>query len=122
MSIDLKNIAKTALQKSEKAGAKEVEVYLGTNRELTCNIRDGRADSVKQADGRGLGLRVFIDGRSALVYTSDFRTDALGSLAERAVALARNAPADPANLIATPAKISDVELDLYDPAVASLTP
>jgi PmbA protein len=120
MSLDLMNVAKTALQQAKKAGAGEAEVYLGQNRELTVNVRDYRADSVKQADGRGLGLRVFLQGRAALVYTSDFRPDALTSLAERAVALAKNAPADPANVIAEPASLAG-KADLYDPAVAALT-
>lgn len=122
MSQELMNVAKTALQRAGKAGAGQSEVYLGRNRELTVNVRDGRADSVKQADGRGLGLRVFVEGRSALVYTSDFRPDALGSLAERAVALAKNAPADPANVIAEPEAAPHPALDLHDPAVAALTP
>lgn len=122
MSNDLKNVARLALQRAKKSGATEAEVYLGRNRELTVNVRDGRADSVKQADGRGLGLRVFVDGRAALVYTSDFRPDALASLAERAVALARSAPADPANVISAPAAVADVKLELHDPAVAALTP
>lgn len=122
MANDLKSVAKLALQRAEKAGAKEADVYMGQNRELTVNIRDGRADSVKQADGRGLGLRVFIDGKPALVYTSDFRPDALTSLAERAVALAKQAPADAANVIAPPAPLPAANLELYDPAVAKMTP
>lgn len=122
MSNHLQNVAKTALQAARKAGAPEAEVYLGRNRELTVNVRDGRADSVKQADGRGLGLRVLLEGKTALVYTSDFRPDALGSLAERAVALARHAPADPGNLIARPAPLPQATLELHDPAVAALTP
>ena len=121
MSLDLMNVAKTALSGATKAGAKDAEVYLLRNRELTVNVRDYRADAVKQADGRGLGLRVFIDGRTALVYTSDFRNDALASLAERAVAMAKSAPADPANVISDPAPAAD-KTDLYDPAVAELTP
>lgn len=122
MSLDPMAVAKTALQRAKRAGAKQAEVYVGRNRELTVNVRDGRADSVKQADGSGLGLRVFLDGRAALVYTTDFRPDALGSLAERAVALARQAPADPANVIAPAEPLPEVALELHDPAVAALTP
>jgi PmbA protein len=122
MAHDPTAVAKTALQRATKAGAKQAEVFIGRNRELTVNVRDGRADSVKQADGSGLGLRVFVDGRAALVYTTDFRPDALASLAERAVALAKQAPADPANQIAPDAIAKLPSLELHDPAVASLTP
>jgi PmbA protein len=122
MSQDLMNVAKTALQKAKQAGADQAEAYLGRNRELTVNVRDGRAESVKQADGRGLGLRVIVGGRPALVYTSDFRPDALASLAERAVTLAKNAPPDPSNVLAAPAPLAAGDLELHDPQVASLTP
>lgn len=122
MSQDLMNVAKTALQKASQAGAAQAEAFLGSNRELTVNVRDGRAESVKQADGRGLGLRVIVGGRPALVYTSDFRPDALASLAEKAVTLAKNAPDDPSNVLAAPAPLVAGDLQLHDPAVAALTP
>jgi len=119
---DPKEVAKLALQRATKAGATEAEVFLQTNRELTVNVRDGRAESVKQADSRGLGLRVMKEGKSALVYTSDFRPEAIGSLAERAVALAQYAPPDPANVIAAPASTPRPALELHDPAVDQLAP
>jgi PmbA protein len=122
MANDPKQVTAAALQAARKSGAQEAEAFLVTNRELTVNIRDGRAESVKQADARGLGLRVLVDGKTALVYTSDFRTDALGTLAERAVALAKGSVADPANVFAEPAQASGTSFELYDPAVAALKP
>ena len=41
-----------------------------------------------------MGLRVFVGARSASVSTSDLSADALGTLVERAVAMAREAPED----------------------------
>jgi PmbA protein len=122
MSNDAKQTIGAALSRATKAGAKQAEAFLVTNRELTVNIRDGRAESVKQADARGLGLRVIVDGKAGLVYTSDFRTDALATLAERAVTLAKNAEPDPANLLAGPAEAAAAALELHDTAVAALAP
>lgn len=121
MSQDLKQVTGAALQQATKAGAKEAEAFLVTNRELTVNIRDGRAESVKQADARGLGLRVMVDGKTALVYTSDFRSDAIASLAQRAVTMAKSSVPDPANVLADAAG-APAKLEIYDPAVAALTP
>lgn len=121
MSVRPKEIAGVALKSAKSAGAAEAEAFIVTNRELTVGIRDGRAESVKQSDARGMGLRVIVDGKVALVYTSDFRSDAIASLAERAVAMAKRSEADPANVIADPAQ-GPSGLETHDPAIASLTP
>jgi len=122
VSMKQQDVAKQALQYAKRAGAAEAEAFLQTNRELNVNVRDGRVESVKQADSRGLGLRVLVDGKMALVYTSDFRPDAMKTLAERAVALARNSEPDPANAFATRDGAPAAKLDLHDPAVAALAP
>mgnify|MGYP003694048003 CR=1 FL=1 len=121
MSIQPKEVAKAALASAKKSGATEAEAFIVSNRELNVGIRDGRAESVKQSDARGLGLRVIVDGKAALVYTSDFRPEAVATLAERAVALARHSESDPANRLADPAP-APAKLETFDPAVAALTP
>jgi PmbA protein len=122
MSNDPKQTTGAALKQATKAGAKEAEAFLVTNRELTVSIRDGRAESVKQADARGLGLRVLVDGKTALVYTSDFRPDAIATLAERAVALAKSSVADPSNVLADPVEADFMKLEIHDPAIVALMP
>lgn len=121
MSVSLPRVADDALSAAKKAGATEAEAFLQSNRELTVQVRDGSAESVKQADQRGLGLRVLVEGRAALVWTSDFRKDALDDLAERAVALARRSPPDDANALADPAPLT-APVELHDDAVAALGP
>jgi len=62
---------------------------------------------------------VFIGQRSANVASSDARAQTLGTMAERAVAMAREAPEDPHSGIAEASQLAtdtDVSaLDLYDP-------
>lgn len=118
---DPKQVTGLALKHAKSAGAEQAEAFLQTNRELTVNVRGGKAESVKQADSRGLGLRVVTGGKSALVYSSDFRPDAIRSLADRAVALAKSAPPDEGNVLATPADPAATGHELHDPAVAALT-
>ena len=122
MSRDTKKTVDRILRSATKAGATEAEAFLQSNRELAVEVRDGRAESVKQADSRGMGLRVIVDGRAALVWTSDFRPESLDALAERAVFLARSSPPDEANVLADPAPAPAIALELHDPAVAALGP
>jgi PmbA protein len=68
-------------------------------------------------------LRVFVDQKVALVYTSDLRSAALKELAERAVTLAKKSTADPFGGLpdTPPARAADdAALRLFDPAVLEL--
>jgi PmbA protein len=124
MPTNSKDIVTRALAEAKRAGASDAEVMLERNRVLSVQVRDGAAESVKQADRRGLGLRVFVDRKPALVYTSDFRPEALASLATKAVALAQYGVADPSNELASPAGAGAdaAALQLFDPAIAAMTP
>ena len=119
-----KDLVARALAEARRAGAAEAEVMLERTRLLSVQVRDGATESVKQADRRGLGLRVFVDRKPALVYTSDFRLDAIASLAAKAVALARYGESDASNELAAPAGApgNAAALQLFDPAIAAMTP
>lgn len=129
-SIDAKNLslqkaAEAAVGFALKAGAKEADTLVESGSQFRADVLAGAIENLKQAQTRGLGLRVFVDHRTALVYTSDLREAALRDLAGRAVELAKKAQADEfAGLPAAPPAISasDGALQVYDPAVAALTP
>lgn len=122
MSRDARKILSGVLKDAKRAGATDADAFLQTNRELSVQVRDGRIESVKQADSAGLGVRVFVNGSAALVYTSDFRPESLASLVDRAVVLARATPPDDANLLAEPDDGKLPDLATHDPAVAALGP
>ena len=122
MSRDTRKILSGVLRDAKQAGATDADAFYQSNRELSVEVRDGRVQSVKQADSSGLGVRVFLNGSAALVYTSDFREDALRSLVERAVVLAKSTPPDEANLLAAPSGGAEPKLEMQDPAVSALGP
>src|SRR3546814_19079031 len=51
-------------------------------------------EDVERSEGEDIGLRVFSGRRSATVSSSDMSEEALAKLAERALAMAREAPED----------------------------
>jgi PmbA protein len=96
-SKDLKKmtaVAERAVGLAIKAGAKQADALLDSGTEFRSDVLGGKVENLKQAQRRGLGLRVIVDGRVAIVYTSDFREDALRDLAARGVVLARQSGAD----------------------------
>jgi PmbA protein len=57
-------------------------------------MRLGQLEDVERSEGEEIGLRVFAGKRSATVSSSDMSDEALNRLAERALAMAREAPED----------------------------
>ena len=115
--------AERAVQAAMKAGAAQADALLESARLFRVDTNQGEIENLKQSDTRGLGLRVFVDHRTALVYTSDLRPQALVDLAAKAVALAKQSAQDPfAGLPDTPPGTSGTSesLGLFDPAIVTL--
>lgn len=79
---------------ARKAGADAADALYHGDRSTDVHVRLGKLESVDQSEGEEIGLRVFVGRRSASVSASDLAAESLASLAERAVAMAREAPED----------------------------
>lgn len=120
----LAQAAELAVAAATKAGAQQADALVESGSQFRVDIHQGNIENLKQAQSRGLGLRVFVDHKVALVYTSDLRPATLKDLALRAVTLAKKSTADPfAGLPeAPPARAADEgALQLFDPAVLELS-
>ena len=115
--------AEQAVAAAIKAGAQQSDALVESGSQFRVDVHQGNIENLKQSQTRGLGLRVFVDQKVALVYTSDLRANALKDLAARAVTLARKSTADPfAGLPDGPAAgaVDEASLHLFDPAVLEL--
>lgn len=119
MADDLK-LAEALLAAARRAGAEAADVLVVSATSLGVGVRDGRLEEAQRAEGRDLGLRVLMGRRQACVSASDDRAEALAQMAERAVAMAREAPEDPWCGLAEPAQLGTpadpAGLELADPA------
>jgi PmbA protein len=76
------------------AGADAADALYHGDRSTDVHVRLGALENVDQSEGEEIGLRVFFGQRSASVSASDLAPESLRTLAERAVAMAREAPED----------------------------
>ncbi|GMG81796.1 TldD/PmbA family protein [Paralimibaculum aggregatum] len=104
------------------AGAEAADVLLGRETALSIGVAGGALEEAERAESVDLGLRVLIGARQACVAASDTADGTLAEMAERAVAIAREAPEDPHCGLAAPeqlARIPDADaLELADPGPA----
>ncbi len=113
----LRDSAAQAVELARRAGATAADALALDSADLNAGIRQGVPETIERAESRGVGLRVFVGQSSASLSSSELTTEALQELAEKAVAIARAAPADPFAGLADAAWLArDIaDLDLADP-------
>jgi PmbA protein len=121
----LESVALGALEAARKAGADQADVLLVEGDDREVKVRGDQIEFVKQAQERGLGIRVLIDARegrrTAIVSTSDLAPDSVERMAQEAVALARATAGDPTAGLPEAGFAEDLpDLQLHDPADANV--
>lgn len=118
MAHDLAGLTERLLAAARAAGAEAADAIALAGESLGIEVRNGALEHAERAEGVDVGLRVLVGKRQACVSSSDTREATLAAMAERAVAMAREAPEDPWCGLAAPEELAtgwDVAaLDLED--------
>ncbi len=77
------------------AGADAADAVYVEGDSLSHSQRLGAVEMIERAEGRDLGLRVFVGRRQASVSATEIAPETFAALAERAIAMARAVPEDP---------------------------
>jgi PmbA protein len=102
--------------RARAAGADAADAVLVSGNSLSVALRKGEIEHLERAEGRDLGLRVFVGKSSAIVSSSAVDPAGFTRLAEQAIAMARVVPEDPyAGLCDQMAPPENLDLDLIDP-------
>ncbi|MEN9060643.1 TldD/PmbA family protein [Ponticoccus litoralis] len=114
------SLAEQLIDAARRAGADAADAIALSGTALSIDVRGGRLEQAERAEGTDIGLRVLLGKRAAVVSSSDARPETLAAMAERAVAMAREAPEDPYLGLADPAQLARTRdasgLELHDPA------
>lgn len=106
MPHDLNHLTQALLDAAHKAGASSADALAVSGQSLSIDIRQGALEQAERAEGVEIGLRVMIGHRQACVSASDISAATIARLAERAVAMAREAPEDPTVGLADPDQLA----------------
>lgn len=122
---DLTDRAARLVEAAKKAGADAADTICVRGVSLSVDMRLGKTEETRRAEGDDFTLRAFVGQRSATVSANTMTDPA--ELAERAVAMARVAPEDRFTGLAEAGRLAtdfDDDLDLLDetvPQAAELT-
>src|SRR5260370_41306672 len=98
----LTDLAQRLVGAAHRAGADAADALAVRSVSLGVEVREGAVEESERSEGDDLGLRVFVGRRQAVVSTNDIKAD-ISQLAQRAVAMAKAAPADYVAGLADPA-------------------
>ncbi len=119
MQRDLSQLTDRLLAAARASGADAADAIAVDGTSVSIDVREGRLEQAERSEGIDIGLRVFIGQRQANVSASDISDSTIANMAVRAVAMAREAPAEPTAGLADPSQLArDTDsrrLDLYDP-------
>jgi len=114
------DIAETAVRKAVRSGAQMAEVFVSKSSQLNIEVRGGSVDTMKLAEDRGMGLRVFRDNRTGFAFSTDLSNRGIEEAVKQALANCLNASDDPYLRLPPPGPAYP-ELDLYDPDIKGAT-
>lgn len=120
MTLTPEKISQNLLDAARKAGAEAADAIVIDGSSVSVEVRGGALEHAERSEGTDLGLRVFLGKRQAIVSSSDSRPETLTAMAERAVAMAGEAPEDPFTGLAGADQLAqdwDLQaLELFDPS------
>jgi PmbA protein len=119
MTLSLSDLTSALLEAARKAGAESADALAVQGTSLSIEIRKGALEQAERSEGVEIGLRVLMGRRQACASASDTTPATIQALAERAVAMAAEAPQDPNAGLADPDQLAQgwdlAALDLADP-------
>lgn len=104
------------LARAKRKGASAAEAVMVHGASMSVTYRLGKRENLNRAEGRDVGLRVFVGKQQAMVATTDTSPAALETLLDRALAMAKAAPEDPYCGLVEPELLatSTPDLDMLD--------
>jgi PmbA protein len=121
MTVDIfAALAGDVVEKAHKLGADQSEAFIIKSKELSIDVRDNSVETLKLAEDRGLGVRVFKGNRIGFAFTSDLQKEAVDKTIRQALANSDKTSPDEFNTM--PGQIASyAELNLYDPEIQKVS-
>ncbi|QCO55785.1 TldD/PmbA family protein [Pseudorhodobacter turbinis] len=120
MTRSLETLTEALLVAAKRAGAEAADAIAVDGIATAIDIRAGKLEQAERSEGVELGLRVLMGKRQACVSVSDTSDASIAAMAERAVAMAREAPEDAYAGLADPSQLAQgwdmAALELCDPS------
>ncbi|MCU0238772.1 MAG: TldD/PmbA family protein [Pyrinomonadaceae bacterium] len=121
---DYKNLASELVSALKKQGADACDVYITSSEGFNTTVRLGNIEKLQQSTSKGLGLRVFKNGATALTFTTDFQGKTVNQLVKETLDIVKVSNSDKFNGLAPKEFLGEYKgkLMIFDESLAQITP
>ena len=121
---DYRNLASELVSALQKQGADACDVYINSMEGFNTTIRLGEIEKLQQSNSKGLGLRVFKNGATALTFTTDFQGKTVQELVKETLEIVKISSSDQYNGLAPKELLGEYKgkLMLFDESIPKLSP
>lgn len=113
---NFRELADYVVKKAQQSGTGQAEAFIIRSKELSIDVRQGQVETMKLSEDRGLGIRIFKEGRIGFAFTSDIGKEAVNDTVAQALKNSDKTTSDPYNGL--PEIVGSYpQLDLYDPEI-----
>lgn len=120
MTQSLSDITQSMIDAALKAGADSCDALAVDGTSVSISVLNGALEHAERSEGIDIGLRVLVGQKQANVSSSDVKPETISEMAERAVAMAKEAPDDPNLGLADASQLATTldtnTLELFDPS------
>lgn len=121
---DYRNLASELVSALKKQGADAADVYVTSFQGFNTTVRLGEIEKLQQSTSKGLGLRVFKNGATALTFTTDFQGKTVNELVKETLEIVKVSNSDKFNGLAPKEMLGEYtgKLMMFDESLAKITP
>jgi PmbA protein len=121
---DYRSIATEIVAELKKQGVDAGDVFIDESSNFNTDVRLGKIEKLEQSISRGLGIRIFKNGATAITYTTDFADKSIKKLVKDALDIVKISNSDKYNGLA-PKELLGIhsgELRIFDESLAKIAP
>ncbi len=111
----LEELACQWVEEGRKLGAPQIEVYIEDSQGISLKVYQGEVEELRSSASRGVGIRVFHEGRLGYAYTSGLEEDDALRAIKEACENARYSAADRHNQLPALSEYTLKDLEIYSP-------
>jgi PmbA protein len=114
--MNKENILSDLIDKAKRLGASDADAIIIDSTSLSTEVRLDKIINIERSNNISLGLRILINGKQAMVSTSDLSNSSINAVLESAIAMAKVTPTNPHAFLATSEQLTKniTDLNLYD--------
>lgn len=117
---DFSDLADSLISFAKQNGAEEVEIFGQIGNEFEVTVRDSKIEALTRNQTRGIGLRIFSEGRMAFSHSSDWNLETLKHLIAHTIDAAKYSGKDEFNGLPTNTDLLEKNLELFDSKISKI--